>query len=118
MTILRINTSEFKHVCRSIREEIPSMFNPAEESIYSFYRWFVRDQEAKIMRVATNPADDLRTELNVASRAAMQYGATTAQINYIVSLAIKNNDFRVLSGGRLTKAEASHIIDIMKNGLN
>jgi ferritin len=118
VTSLRINTAEFKHVCKNVRAEIPSMFKSDEESIYTFYRWFVRDQEAKILRAATNPADDLRAELNVASRAAMQYGATPSQINYIVSLATKNNDFRVMSGGCLSKTEASRIIDVMKNGLN
>ena len=77
--------------------------------------WFVKDAEGRIMSAPANPADDLRAALKVASRAAMEYGATQAQINFIVSLAIKNNDFNVLgSAGRLTKGEASRIIDEMK----
>ena len=114
MTSLRINTTEFKYVCENIRNDL-SMFDANEESIYSFYRWFVKDAEGRIMSAPANPADDLRAALKVASRAAMEYGATQAQINFIVSLAIKNNDFNVLgSAGRLTKGEASRIIDEMK----
>ena len=63
----------------------------------------------------TEQAETLRTELRVAARSAMQFGASDAQINFIVSLAVKNNDFNILGGaGRLTKREASAIIDTMK----
>lgn len=63
----------------------------------------------------TEAAETLRTELRVAARSAMQFGASEAQINFIVALAVKNNDFNVLGGsGRLTKREASNIIDVMK----
>jgi hypothetical protein len=91
-------------------------WNRADESIYSFYRWFVRDAKAagKLVSVAADPADELRSELRVAARTAQQFGATEAQINYIVSLATKTGNFNVLSGGRLTKADASHIINAMK----
>lgn len=113
MTALRINTAEFKHICKGIRAEI-GMFDANEESIYSFYRWFVKDAEAKIFSAPADPVEELRTSLKIASRAAMQYGATDAQINFIVSLAVKNNDFNILAGGKLTKREASRIIDEMK----
>lgn len=63
---------------------------------------------------AGSPADDLRAQLAVAARSAQQFGATDAQINFIVSLATKADRFDVLSGGRLTKADASRIIDSMK----
>ena len=114
MTSLRINFNEFKHVCNNARDDMQAFFDPASESIYSYFRSFVKDAEDRILAAPANPADDLRTALKVASRAAMEYGATQAQINFIVSLAIKNNDFNVLSGGRLTKGEASRIIDEMK----
>lgn len=117
MTDLRIDTTEFKRVCRMVRSEM-GMFDSAEESIYSFYRFFVRDQEDKFLDIASaNPADMLRSDLRVAAQACQQFGATTSQIDYIVSLATKNNDFNVLSGGRLTKVEASRIIDVMKNNI-
>lgn len=63
----------------------------------------------------TAEAETLRSELRTAARSAMRFGASEAQINFIVSLAVKNNDFNVLGGaGRLTKREASNIIDVMK----
>lgn len=86
------------------------------ESIYSFYRWFVQDaKEAGKLDVAEeDPADDLRARLNSASRAAYLDGATDKQIDLIVKLAIEADDYNVLSGGRLTKRDASRIIDAMK----
>lgn len=59
-------------------------------------------------------AADLRAELTTAAAAAGQFGASQAQINYIVSLAEKSGDFTGLGYGRLTKAQASRIIDTMK----
>lgn len=61
-----------------------------------------------------HPANTLRSELNVASRAVQQFGATPAQIDMIVALAQGANDYNVLSGGALTKAEASRIIEQFK----
>lgn len=58
-------------------------------------------------------AYELRTDLNVAARAAYTNGATTAQIDMIVALARGADDFNVLSGSHLTKREASRIIDQM-----
>lgn len=115
MTDLRINLIEYKSLCKSIRDDI-KFFNADEESIYSYYRWFVRDHGDKLINKSTaNPADDLRAELNIAARAMQEHGATKAQIDYIVALAVKKNDFNVLgSAGRLSRAEASRIIDTMK----
>lgn len=59
-------------------------------------------------------ASSLRASLVTASIAAGQYGASDAQINFIVSLAEKSGDFIGLGSGQLTKAEASRIIDSMK----
>ncbi len=114
MTALRINTVEFKQVCKLIRDDI-SFFDASEESIYSFYRWYVKDFEGRILSAPADPADDLRAALRVASRAAMEHGASQAQIDLIVSLARKSGNFNVLgSQGRLTKKEAGLIIDAMK----
>lgn len=112
MTDLRINIAELKDACIAARQCEPE----ADESIYSHFRFFVKDAifAGKIVRKAANPAEDLRSQLNVASRAAYLEGATAAQVNFIVALAVKNNDFNILSGGRLTKGEASRIIDNMK----
>jgi|GEM_PF-4841708 len=108
-------TEALKAVFGDVRESLAS-WNGDDESIYSFYRWFVQDAAAagKLNVKVASPAEDLRGALSSASRAAQQFGATKAQIDFIVSLAIKNNDFNVLSGGRLTKTDASHIIDAMK----
>jgi len=57
---------------------------------------------------------DLRASLNVAARRAYTNGATSAQIGLIMHLADQNDDFDILSGGSLTKREASMIIDAMK----
>lgn len=114
MTALRLNTAEFKRVCKSVRDEI-GMFDANEESIYAFYRFFVKDAGDKIFAAPANPVNDLRTALKIASRAAMQYGATEAQINFIVSLATGKNDFNVIgNAGKLTRQEASRIIEEMK----
>jgi len=56
---------------------------------------------------------DLEAQLYVASRVAYLNGATDKQIALIVKLAIEQNDFNILSGSRLTKFEASRIIDMM-----
>jgi len=58
-------------------------------------------------------AFELRTSLKVAAGAAYLDGATDRQIDMIVALARGSNNFNVLSGGRLTKGEASRIIDDM-----
>lgn len=65
-------------------------------------------------KAATRTANDLLADLRCAASAAYTYGATDAQISLIMKLAIQNNDFFRLSGGRLTKADASNIIDSFK----
>lgn len=59
---------------------------------------------------------ELREQLTVAARSQMQHGATPAQIDRIVELAEQAGDFDVLSGGKLTRAEASRIIREMERG--
>lgn len=58
-------------------------------------------------------AFELRTSLKVAASTAQEFGATGRQIDMIVALARGANDFNILSGGRLTKGDASRIIDDM-----
>ena len=60
-----------------------------------------------------HPATDLFAQLKVAAQAAYLDGATESQINTIVALARGSNSYNVLSGGRLTVAEAKKIIDSM-----
>lgn len=112
-----LNMTAFAAVTKSIRKEVEAGFNAETESIYSFYRWFVKDAAAagKLASKEVDKAAELRSELTVAARTAQQFGATPAQINYIVALATARNDFNVLSGGRLTKTDASRIIDSMKH---
>lgn len=112
LTNLRINVAELKDACIGARQCEPE----PGESIYAHFRFFVKDAIAwgRIVRKSANKADTLRAQLEVAARAAYHDGATASQINYIVSLASKKGDYNILSGGRLTRHEASRIIDVMK----
>lgn len=107
------NIAALKNVFTEVRENLAS--RGEDESIYSFYRWFVQDAKAagKLGKPASDPVADLRASLNSASRAAYLDGATDKQINLIVKLAVEHDDYNILSGGRLTKGEASRIIDHM-----
>lgn len=104
-----------KEIFRDVRNSL-STWDKSEESIYSFYRWFVEDAayQGRLGVKDADPAADLRDMLQVAATASYTDGATSKQIDYIIALARKNGDFNVFSGGRLTKAEASHIIDAMR----
>lgn len=65
----------------------------------------------------THPTHELRASLEIASRAVQQYGATAEQIDMIVALAQGSNDYNVLGdSSRLTKGEASRIIEVMVDG--
>lgn len=116
MTDLRINATNFKAVCKRVRSYVEDDFNADDESIYSFYRWYMRSARKEFVgsKPAPTKSEMLRTSLVSASIAAGQYGASDTQINYIIALAEKIGDFNVLSGGRLTKREASIIINSMK----
>lgn len=121
MTELRINMKAFKEACEYVREQmkVPDELTQRvlSRGIRRFYEAAISDDwrapEVEEEQVI-DPVESLRAALNVAAMAAQQYGATQAQINYIVSLAVAQNDFNILSGGRLTKSEASRIIDAMK----
>lgn len=62
----------------------------------------------------TRTADQLRDELWVAAQNAYTAGATQKQIDLIVKLAEESGDLSAMGYGRLTKHEASRIIDQMK----
>lgn len=132
MAALRIDMMKFKAACVAARKDIAERleigtWTAAEFSAQSSSEkreWY----EFERGQFSTTPlwmqptasidnADELRSELRVAAQAAQQFGATPAQIDHIVALATKNGKFNVLSGGRLSKTEASRIIDVMKNGL-
>lgn len=121
MTELRINLAAFTKACRRIREER----YPDEEIGFAAKRDYYREDhdfnrsiEHSVRPVKTLSAEEkitaLRASLVTASIAAGQFGASEAQINYIIALAEKFGDFTSLGSGRLTKAEASRIIDSMK----
>lgn len=61
-------------------------------------------------------AETLRAELGTAATAAYLDGATRKQIDYIVELAAKRGDFRPMGFNRLTKRQASALIDDLKAG--
>lgn len=121
MTELRINLAAFSKACRRVREE---RFPENEEGFAAKRNYYREDYDFRtavehLVRPSKALSADekianLRAELVSASVAAGQYGATEAQINYIVALSEKSGDFNILSGGRLTKQEASRIIDQMK----
>lgn len=128
MTTLRIDTAKFKEACEEARyrydgltEEDHARNKRMGKTIRDHYRFYLDVAEISVAstdslyipsRITT--ADELRSELRVAAQAAQEFGATQAQIDFIVSLAVKANDFNVFSGGRLSKVEASRIIDNMK----
>lgn len=126
MTTLRIDLNKFQAICEKVRYNW-SIMTEAEKTLSNKFGGIVSDYRAAIENdpikaaavevVDIDRAEELRSSLNVAARSAQQYGATESQIDFIVTLAIKNNDYNVLSGGRLTKADASHIIDVMANGI-
>lgn len=62
--------------------------------------------------IPTN-AFELRTQLSTAAKAAYADGATDKQVNMIVALTRSTGNFNTISDGRLTKREASRIIDFL-----
>ncbi len=120
MTELRINIAAFTRACRRIREER----DPAAETGFAARRDYYREDcdFSRTIEYVVRPAialsdvekaASLRSSLVSASIAAGQYGASKAQIEYIVALSEKSRDFTCVEG-RLTKAQASIIIDQMK----
>ncbi|RUM99016.1 hypothetical protein EET67_05085 [Pseudaminobacter arsenicus] len=134
MTALRIDTAKFKGACQAAREEFARTIEGGTWTAEDFAaqtfgekrEWYRDDYEfshtnfrtaplwAQVEKPEAKTAESLRAELNVAARTAQQFGATQQQIDYIVSMAVAQNDFNILSGGRLTKAEASRIIEEME----
>lgn len=121
MIELRINLAAFTKACRRVREER----YPENEEGFAAKRDYYREDHdfSRSIEYSVRPAKtlstaekiaNLRADLVTASVAAGQFGASDTQINYIASLAEKSGDFNILAGGRLTKAEASTIIDSMK----
>lgn len=117
MTSLRI---DIKALSRRIKEEREYFERDVANGIADAgdYRNELRcsiNADRYLWQPAEQPSgESLRAALVSASVAAGQFGASDAQIDYIVRLATEQNDFNILSGGRLTKAEASRIIDNMK----
>lgn len=127
MTSLRIDTAKFKAACEDVRYQMQSRDELNQKilarGVRRYYEivlsndWRAAEEEVEVAAPEVDPADELRSQLRVAAQAAQQFGATASQIDYIVALAVRANDFNVLAGGRLTKGEASRIIDVMKGDL-
>lgn len=78
-------------------------------------RTSMREAVAAVRNKFETTADDIRSSLNVASRACYMSGATAKQINYIVQLANERGELSSLSSiTTLSKGEASNIINHMK----
>jgi hypothetical protein len=56
-------------------------------------------------------AFEYRAALKVAASAAMQWGASDRQIDMLVAISRATNDYSDISGGRLTRMEATRIIN-------
>lgn len=121
MTALRIDMKKFKEACEDVRYSMGSRddltVNLLAKGVRRFYEVMLDDgwraAEAEEV-VEIDPIEDLRSTLNVAARVAGPVGASQSQIDFIVFLAEKNDDYNVISNGRLTSAEASRIIASMK----
>lgn len=115
--IEKFNASKFLAHAHEVREQAVDLLANEDcvKDIRQAYRIVMDEDEYMETSYVTvaNTADDLRASLVTASIAAGQYGASEAQINYIVALAEKTGDFSPVDG-RLTKSEASNIIDQMK----
>lgn len=117
-----INLAKFKHVTKNARiawettpENIRKLTSYRDTLSFMLENEDFRVEKIEAVAAPVDKADELRNSLTVAARAAYLDGATASQINYIVSLAVKNNDFNILAGGRLTKHSASLIIENMRS---
>lgn len=127
--VLRIDTAKFKEFCNQERQFIERMLQTktwtkeefSSQSISEKKDWYDFERGSFVKYEYRVPPkktpQELREELNVAASTAMGYGATTAQIDQIVYLAEKSGDYNILAGGRLTKREASNIIETMMFGV-
>lgn len=125
MTALRIDIAKFKAACEEARykwdglgEEDRARMSRMGETVYDYFRFEV--SSAGIRAASTEPdprdrsLDAILAEINTAARAAQQYGATEAQCRYLAKLAFDAGDWTGLGSGRLTKSDASRIIDSYK----
>jgi len=118
MTALKINLAKFKEACIASRKHMEAYDCKSIGQHRMSVQWDCEIDwtSAPVEKTEEFTADDLRGELNVASRAAGLKGATPAQMNFIVSLAEKSGDFRKARATVLSKFEASMMIDSMKKG--
>lgn len=124
MTALRINIAAFTRACREMRDQNSFDDEMAAATTLTERKDVYRDDcdFDSSMRYSVRPAavktreqkiQALRDELEVAAQSAYLAGATQKQIDLIVELSIEQDDFTPLGSGRLTKADASRIIDSM-----
>lgn len=120
MTTLHIDTKKFKEECEDARYRIECLTDADRATFAHIGHTSHRDLMRVFMegnfRVTAAAAPsalteaDFRAELSVAARAAYLDGASTAQVNYLASLAVKAGERHPLGYTKLTKAEASRAI--------
>lgn len=115
MTRPRIDLPALSFALRNARESWDGM----NVEIYDGnYRAYLRDElkgDSHLWQPRpARTAEVLRRELTNAAMVAQDAGATKAQIDYIIELAIQAGDFTGIGSGLLTKRQASNIIDDMK----
>lgn len=114
------NISKFLEEARYRREQAVELLNsgtPGVSTIRDAYRIVMdADEYTEVSFLETRrTAADLRAELVSAAIRAGQYGASEKQIDFIVSLCSKNNDFATTGYESLTVKQASNIInDLLK----
>lgn len=113
-----INITAFSQEVRDRREEALALIgtNPYIQTYRDALRivcdegvWMIYEEKTPVYT-----AETLRAELGAASTAAYLDGATRKQIDLIVALCSRKNDFSPIGCSRFTKDAASRLIDDLK----
>lgn len=112
--------STFKEICTEARESFTMQVEAGiSENTRAAYRDVIKllieyanyEAAKSAAKPVVSDYDMLVAELGTAAVAAGQYGASRKQIEYLASLAIKAGDKTGVSSARLTKTEASRLIE-------
>lgn len=120
-TLQRINTAKFKEDCEDVRyslslesDEDRARDARMGNSVHDKYRVMLADGAFRIKAAPEFKAptyEDFRAELAVAARAAYLDGASQSQVEYLAKLAVQAGEQQAFGVSRLTKAEASRMIN-------
>lgn len=130
MTQLRIDMNKFKAACQVARKEFDDLLAglwTAEELQAQTFGWkrevYRENHEFSTTNFSTVPLylqqpaprrpatyAEILAEIQNAARAAMQYGASDRQVEYLAHLAFEAGDWSGLGQGRLSRRDASLLI--------